>query len=76
MWFVLAIYLDNIFPNTSGVRKSVLYFLDPGYWSGKGGNKSEGTRQKWFSVGYYEFCLVAKTFETLFQFQREAFAAV
>lgn len=39
LWFVLAIYLDNIFPNTSGVRKPVLYFLDPGYWTGKGGNK-------------------------------------
>ncbi|KAH6797364.1 ATP-binding cassette A2 [Perilla frutescens var. hirtella] len=41
LWFVLAIYLDNIFPNTSGVRKSLLYFLDPGYWTGKGGNKSQ-----------------------------------
>ncbi|KAL8465010.1 hypothetical protein ACS0TY_034479 [Phlomoides rotata] len=39
LWFVLAIYLDNIIPNTSGVRKSVLYFLNPGYWTGKGGNK-------------------------------------
>ncbi|KAG8379146.1 hypothetical protein BUALT_Bualt07G0057800 [Buddleja alternifolia] len=41
LWFVLAIYLDNIIPNTSGVRKSVLYFLNPGYWTGKGGNKGE-----------------------------------
>ncbi|GMP33513.1 hypothetical protein CsSME_00006800 [Camellia sinensis var. sinensis] len=39
LWFVLAIYFDNIIPNSSGVRKSVLYFLNPGYWTGKGGNK-------------------------------------
>ncbi|KAL6583951.1 ATP-binding cassette sub- A member 2 [Orobanche minor] len=41
LWIVLAIYFDNIFPNTSGVRKSMLYFLHPGYWTGKGGNKSK-----------------------------------
>ncbi|KAJ6676813.1 ABC TRANSPORTER A FAMILY MEMBER 1-RELATED [Salix viminalis] len=41
LWFALAIYLDNIFPNVSGVRKSVFYFLNPGYWTGKGGGKVE-----------------------------------
>ncbi|KAM5570463.1 hypothetical protein ABKV19_011226 [Rosa sericea] len=41
LWFVLAIYFDNIIPNVSGVRKSVFYFLKPGYWTGKGGNKVE-----------------------------------
>ncbi|OVA13315.1 ABC transporter-like [Macleaya cordata] len=41
VWFFLAIYLDNIIPNTSGVRKSLFYFLKPGYWSGKGGDKVE-----------------------------------
>ncbi|MCD7455438.1 ATP-binding cassette sub- A member 2 [Datura stramonium] len=39
LWFVLAIYLDNTVPNISGVRKSMFYFLNPGYWTGKGGNK-------------------------------------
>ncbi|KAM3381069.1 ABC transporter A family member 2 [Capsicum galapagoense] len=39
LWFVLAIYLDNILPNISGVRKSVFYFLTAGYWTGKGGTK-------------------------------------
>ncbi|XP_030937865.1 ABC transporter A family member 2-like isoform X2 [Quercus lobata] len=39
VWFVLAIYFDNIIPNASGVRKSVFYFLNPGYWTGKGGSK-------------------------------------
>ncbi|KAI8528925.1 hypothetical protein RHMOL_Rhmol12G0185900 [Rhododendron molle] len=39
VWFVLAIYFDNIFPNSAGVRKSVFYILNPGYWTGKGGNK-------------------------------------
>ncbi|CAH9126173.1 unnamed protein product [Cuscuta epithymum] len=43
LWLVLAIYMDNIIPNSSGVRKSMLYFLNPGYWTGKGGdNVSEG----------------------------------
>ncbi|KAH0942809.1 hypothetical protein HID58_002446 [Brassica napus] len=40
-WFVLAIYFDNIIPNASGVRKPIFYFLTPGYWTGKGGNKVE-----------------------------------
>lgn len=39
MWYVLAIYFDNILPNPSGVRKSAFYFLNPGYWTGKGGSK-------------------------------------
>lgn len=39
VWFVLAIYFDNIVPNVSGVRKSVFYFLKPGYWTGRGGDK-------------------------------------
>ncbi|XVF51956.1 hypothetical protein PTKIN_Ptkin04bG0225700 [Pterospermum kingtungense] len=41
VWVVLAIYLDNIIPNASGVRKSLFYFLRPGYWTGKGGGKEE-----------------------------------
>ncbi|RID72390.1 hypothetical protein BRARA_C04284 [Brassica rapa] len=40
-WFVLAMYFDNIIPNASGVRKPIFYFLTPGYWTGKGGNKME-----------------------------------
>ncbi|KAJ8771859.1 hypothetical protein K2173_027036 [Erythroxylum novogranatense] len=39
VWLVLAIYFDNIFPNASGVRKPLFYFLMPGYWSGTSGNK-------------------------------------
>ncbi|KAK4264229.1 hypothetical protein QN277_025437 [Acacia crassicarpa] len=39
LWFILAIYFDNIIPNASGVRKSVFYFLNPRYWIGKGGDK-------------------------------------
>ncbi|KAI4336023.1 hypothetical protein L6164_014601 [Bauhinia variegata] len=39
VWFVLAIYFDNIIPNASGVRKSVIYFLKPSYWIGKGGDR-------------------------------------
>ncbi|CAH2043967.1 unnamed protein product [Thlaspi arvense] len=38
-WFLLAVYLDNIIPNASGVRKFVFYFLKPSYWTGKEGNK-------------------------------------
>ncbi|XP_028787946.1 ABC transporter A family member 2-like isoform X1 [Neltuma alba] len=42
LWFILAIYFDNIIPNASGVRKSVFYFLKPGYWMGKGDKVREG----------------------------------
>ncbi|KAL5220999.1 hypothetical protein ABZP36_025712 [Zizania latifolia] len=41
LWFVLAIYFDNIIPNVNGVRKSVFYFLMPSYWTGKGGGKMQ-----------------------------------
>ncbi|KAJ6794728.1 putative ABC transporter A family member 2 [Iris pallida] len=41
LWFILALYFDNIVPNSYGVRKSIFYFLKPSYWSGKGGNKVE-----------------------------------
>ncbi|KAJ4974684.1 hypothetical protein NE237_007858 [Protea cynaroides] len=41
LWFLLAIYFDNIIPDSSGVRKSLFYFLKPGYWTGKGGDKVE-----------------------------------
>ncbi|KAG5537228.1 hypothetical protein RHGRI_024616 [Rhododendron griersonianum] len=37
----MAIYLDNRIPNSYGVRKSTFYFLNPGYWTGKGGNTIE-----------------------------------
>ncbi|XP_020420066.1 ABC transporter A family member 2 isoform X2 [Prunus persica] len=49
LWFILAIYLDNIIPNVSGVRKSVFYFLNPGYWTGKGANKLEVPPQEHFT---------------------------
>lgn len=42
VWLLLAIYFDNIFPNSSGVRKSLFYFLKPSYWMGEGGNNGEG----------------------------------
>ncbi|XP_042499405.1 ABC transporter A family member 2-like [Macadamia integrifolia] len=41
LWLFLAIYFDNIIPNSAGVRKSLFYFLNPGYWTGKGGGKVE-----------------------------------
>ncbi|KAF3340483.1 ABC transporter A family member 2-like isoform X1 [Carex littledalei] len=48
VWFILAIYLDNIIPNANGVRKSVFYFLNPGYWTGRGGSKvREGSILSW-----------------------------
>uniref|UniRef100_A0ACD5X2C7 Uncharacterized protein n=1 Tax=Avena sativa TaxID=4498 RepID=A0ACD5X2C7_AVESA len=42
VWFILAIYFDNIIPNVNGVRKSVFYFLTPSYWTGRGGKMREG----------------------------------
>ncbi|KAF9605783.1 hypothetical protein IFM89_018449 [Coptis chinensis] len=41
LWILLAIYFDNIIPNSYGVRKSLFYFLRPGYWTGRGGGKVE-----------------------------------
>ncbi|OVA09055.1 ABC transporter-like [Macleaya cordata] len=41
LWFLLALYFDNVIPNASGVRKSCFYFLKPGYWTGRGGGKVE-----------------------------------
>ncbi|KAI4374544.1 hypothetical protein MLD38_012526 [Melastoma candidum] len=42
IWLVLAIYFDNIVPNAYGVRKPILYFLNPYYWTGRGGKVREG----------------------------------
>ncbi|XP_073143573.1 ABC transporter A family member 2-like [Henckelia pumila] len=39
LWIILMIYLDNVFPNYAGSRKSVLYFLKASYWTGKGEHK-------------------------------------
>ncbi|XP_024171029.2 ABC transporter A family member 2 [Rosa chinensis] len=39
LWFVLALYFDNILANASGVKKPLYYFLTPGYWLGTGGVK-------------------------------------
>ncbi|KAF5196994.1 Abc transporter a family member [Thalictrum thalictroides] len=41
LWFFLAIYFDNVMPNPNGVRKSLYYFLKPGYWTGEDGGKIE-----------------------------------
>ncbi|XP_020242626.1 ABC transporter A family member 2-like [Asparagus officinalis] len=50
LWFVVALYLDNIIPNSNGVRKPVYYFLQPSYWTGKGGEKvKEGCLFSWES---------------------------
>ncbi|KAF3783029.1 ATP-binding cassette sub-family A member 3 [Nymphaea thermarum] len=42
LWFILAIYFDNIFPNPFGVRKPCFYFMQSTYWTGKGGNAAIG----------------------------------
>ncbi|KAJ8764040.1 hypothetical protein K2173_004931 [Erythroxylum novogranatense] len=39
LWLALAIYLDNILPNASGVGKPYFFFLMPGYWTGTSVNK-------------------------------------
>ncbi|XP_075097484.1 ABC transporter A family member 11-like [Nicotiana tabacum] len=41
LWLVLAIYLDNIIPNSAGVRKPLFYFIKPGYWTGRSQEKPE-----------------------------------
>jgi hypothetical protein len=42
LWFVLAIYFDNVLPDVNGVRKSWFYFLSISYWTGKGTKQKEG----------------------------------
>ncbi|KAL6181591.1 hypothetical protein ACLB2K_048244 [Fragaria x ananassa] len=39
LWFLLAIYFDNIVANASGVKKPMYYFLTPSYWLGSSGGK-------------------------------------
>lgn len=41
LWLALAIYLDNVLPDSNGVRKSMFYFLKNSYWSGNVGDKVE-----------------------------------
>ncbi|KAG8366121.1 hypothetical protein BUALT_Bualt17G0042900 [Buddleja alternifolia] len=41
LWIILAIYLDNVIPNSAGSRKSYLYFLKPNYRTGRGNGKLE-----------------------------------
>ncbi|GBG75807.1 hypothetical protein CBR_g21052 [Chara braunii] len=36
LWFVLAVYLDNVLPDPNGVKRPCFYFLQPSYWTGKG----------------------------------------
>jgi hypothetical protein len=42
LWFVLAIYFDNVLPDVNGVRKPWFYFLSISYWTGQETKKSEG----------------------------------
>ncbi|XP_004301161.1 PREDICTED: ABC transporter A family member 2-like [Fragaria vesca subsp. vesca] len=45
LWFLLAIYFDNIVANASGVKKPMYYFLTPSYWLGSSGGKvQEGNK--------------------------------
>ncbi|XP_056686465.1 ABC transporter A family member 2 [Spinacia oleracea] len=37
LWLFVALYFDNILPNENGIPKSPFYFLNPGYWTGRGG---------------------------------------
>jgi len=32
IYFIAAIYLENVLPQASGVRKPFYYFLKPSYW--------------------------------------------
>eukprot|EP00850_Spirogloea_muscicola_P008456 SM000045S16201 [mRNA] locus=s45:178603:184208:+ [translate_table: standard] len=42
VWFVLALYFDNVFPNDSGVHRPWLFFVSPNYWLGRSGATTEG----------------------------------
>lgn len=42
VYFVIALYFDNVFPDSNGVRKPFFFFLSPGFWFGKGISSREG----------------------------------
>lgn len=54
LWILLAIYFDNIIP-INGVRKSLLYFLRPGYYTSKGGNEKGNNEFQIPSIHSQEF---------------------
>ncbi|GJP41806.1 hypothetical protein CLOM_g1449 [Closterium sp. NIES-68] len=35
IFFLLAIYFDNVLPDANGIRKPILFFLYPSFWTGK-----------------------------------------
>ncbi|CAI5466645.1 unnamed protein product [Closterium sp. Yama58-4] len=35
IFFILAIYFDNVLPDANGIRKPILYFFYPSFWTGK-----------------------------------------
>jgi hypothetical protein len=48
LWFILAIYFDNVLPDVNGVGKSWFYFLKTSYWTGKASNQVEGNMDFFF----------------------------
>eukprot|EP00246_Nothoceros_aenigmaticus_P013513 TRINITY_DN4700_c0_g1_i2.p1 TRINITY_DN4700_c0_g1~~TRINITY_DN4700_c0_g1_i2.p1 ORF type:complete len:623 (-),score=94.49 TRINITY_DN4700_c0_g1_i2:787-2430(-) len=42
VFFLLALYFDNVLPDVNGVKRPCYYFLQPSYWTGKATNSSEG----------------------------------
>eukprot|EP00270_Netrium_digitus_P003854 TRINITY_DN1466_c0_g1_i1.p1 TRINITY_DN1466_c0_g1~~TRINITY_DN1466_c0_g1_i1.p1 ORF type:complete len:971 (+),score=291.84 TRINITY_DN1466_c0_g1_i1:469-3381(+) len=42
IYYLLAVYCDNIFPDPNGVHKPLYYFLLPSFWAGRGGKLREG----------------------------------
>ncbi|KAL9243221.1 hypothetical protein vseg_017134 [Gypsophila vaccaria] len=41
-WFLLALYFDNVIPSPNGTGKTLIYFLNPRYWTGRGRNTAQG----------------------------------
>ncbi|CAI5957490.1 unnamed protein product [Closterium sp. NIES-64] len=35
LFFILAIYFDNVLPDANGIRKPIFYFFYPSFWTGK-----------------------------------------
>ena len=42
LWLISALYIDNVLPDTNGVRKPWLYFLQRTYWTWKSDETTEG----------------------------------
>ncbi|CAI6001248.1 unnamed protein product [Closterium sp. NIES-64] len=42
VYFILAVYLDNVLPDVNGIRKPCFFFLYPSFWTGRASGGEHG----------------------------------